>query len=346
MGVYGAGAQLQATLNGSELVDIDNGGAVKVRTTTGAIAALAARDDGDSNTNVGAAVGTTLTAAALVSGLINRFGPTAAFTDTTDTAANIAAASVVGGSFYFTIKNATAFVQTLAAGTGVTLPATVIVPPNSAATYLVSVVSAAAVTFVPVQISPLTLPTPEVVTALNTVGAGTITGAAIAGGVVSRGGSQANAAFTDTTDTAANIIAGQPNARVGQSWEVTYQNTTNATATIGGGTGVTVSGITTVQAGGSARFLVTYTAANTITMQGISSANPSSANGTFTANGATAVTVTDSRITANSVVLIGLKTIGGTPAGAPFMSAVTAGTSFQVKSVAGDTSVYNYMIIG
>lgn len=67
--------------------------------------------------------------------------------------------------------------------------------------------------------------------------------------------------------------------------------------------------------------------------------------GTATANGATAVPVADVRITTNSVVLFGLKTVGGTPGGQPYMSAVTPGTGFSIKSVAGDTSVYNYVIL-
>jgi len=67
--------------------------------------------------------------------------------------------------------------------------------------------------------------------------------------------------------------------------------------------------------------------------------------GTFVANQATAVVVPNVNITATSVVLFGLKTIGGTPAGAPFISAVTPGVGFSVKSVAGDTSTYNYKIL-
>jgi len=63
-------------------------------------------------------------------------------------------------------------------------------------------------------------------------------------------------------------------------------------------------------------------------------------------NGTTAVTVSTTAITANSVVVFGLKTQAGTAAtSGPFMSAVTAGTSFQIKSTAGDTSVYNWVIL-
>lgn len=66
--------------------------------------------------------------------------------------------------------------------------------------------------------------------------------------------------------------------------------------------------------------------------------------GTVTANGATAVTVADAAMAITDFVDFSLNTIGGTPAGAPYLSALTAGTSFACKAVAGDTSVYNYMI--
>jgi hypothetical protein len=73
---------------------------------------------------------------------------------------------------------------------------------------------------------------------------------------------------------------------------------------------------------------------------------PSTSKGTFTANGATAVVVTNAAVTANSQIIFTLKTIGGTPAGAPFESAITPGVGFSVKSFAGDTSIYNYIIVG
>lgn len=67
--------------------------------------------------------------------------------------------------------------------------------------------------------------------------------------------------------------------------------------------------------------------------------------GTFTANGASAVTVTNANVTANSVIVIGLKT-ANTPGSMPFMATVTPGTGFTIKATAGDTSVYNYWILG
>lgn len=68
--------------------------------------------------------------------------------------------------------------------------------------------------------------------------------------------------------------------------------------------------------------------------------------GTFTANGATAVTVVEPTITANSVVVITLKTVGGTVGAIPAIKTITAGTGFTVAGTASDTSVYNYLVIG
>jgi len=242
------------------------------QTTTAAIAALAA----DTvlppvvNTAITTAVGGTLTAAGIVGGLITRTGPTADFSDATDTAVAIVAALaayVANESAYLKIKNATAFNQTITAGSGVTLTGATIIPANSVGTYLVTINSATTVTLLHVETGARTTSVLEVSTALTTVGAGTITAAGIAGKVTARSG--ATSAFTDTTDTADAIIAALPNGNIGVSFEYTYINNTVAPATITGGTGVTVSGITTVGAGKSVKYLVTYTAADTVTMVGI-----------------------------------------------------------------------------
>lgn len=68
--------------------------------------------------------GTTLTAAALVGGVILRSGPGSAYTDATDTAANIAAAlssylQVVGQSFEVMVANTSGAAMTLSPGAGV-----------------------------------------------------------------------------------------------------------------------------------------------------------------------------------------------------------------------------------
>lgn len=219
----------------------------------------------------------TLTAAALVGGQIVRQGPVAAYSDTTDTAANIVAAITnyqVGQTFFIRIKNATAFTQTLVAGTGITLPPTVIIPAFSVGTYYASIVSATAITLVhmgSVPIASSTYLTAPSLTTISTVGAGTITAASFLSGYTLRSGSQSATPFTDTTDTAANIIATLPNLvnKIGTAQIYVYGNTTNAIATITGGTGVTVSGVTAIPAGMVAQFLVSYTAAATLTMVGI-----------------------------------------------------------------------------
>lgn len=182
-------------------------------------------------------------------------------------------------------------------------------------------------------------------TALNTVGAGTITAAGIAGRWTVRGGAQSNAAFTDTSATAAQITAALPASfAVGQSFLWYYQNTTNATATLAGGTGVTLSD--TVLSGTTATFLVTRTGATTYTVVKVEATSPVGSSGTFVCNGTTPVTVTDSRVTANSAIVVTLKTVGGTVGAVPAVKTITAGTGFTIAGTASDTSTYNYLILG
>ena len=68
--------------------------------------------------------------------------------------------------------------------------------------------------------------------------------------------------------------------------------------------------------------------------------------GTFTCNGTSAVTVANSKVTANSVIVVTLKTVGGTVGAVPSVKTITAGTGFTISGTASDTSVYNYVILG
>lgn len=297
-----------------------------------------------------------LTAAGLVGGSINRSGPTGAYTDTTDTAVNIIkslGAFVLGSTFKFIIKNTTLFGQTIAPGTGITLPGTVYNPPLSFIMYFATIggtQSAPAITFTHRYtggihtpgsfVSPLNTP-------LTTVGAGTILAAGISGGVTLRGGTQI-AAFTDTSDTAANIITllSQGSSILGQSQFYTYTNNTIFPATISGGTNCTVSGVTIVPANSWVKYLVTFTAAGTVTMVGIEQGYFPSF-GTYVNNGASAVTVANTAVTANSIISFTLKTVGGTvSASAPNVKTITPGTGFTVAGLASDTSTYSYEIRG
>lgn len=288
------GAIAQSSLSGSEIVSVNNG-PVWTTVTTRQIADLGGMGQTQEIINtpittVGAGV---LTGAGLVGGLITRTGPVAAYTDTTDTAAAIVTAIgsfVSGGTFVITIKNATAFTQTLAAGSGVTLPVTNIAGPFQETNLFGTVGGTAAsptIVFTHMgtgSISDSIATTSPTITVLNTAGNGTITAIMVAGGYVDR--TTATAAFTDTTDTGTAIVAANPAliGKVGASVQFLYQNATAATATLTGGVGVTVSGITQVGPGDTALYIITQTAANVLTMIGVGSGvgvgSPASTSGT------------------------------------------------------------------
>lgn len=310
--------------------------------------------DGTVNTSITTVGNGTLTAAAILGGLITRTGPTVAFTDTTDSAANLVTALggfQAGQAFQVQIKNATAFTQTIGAGANVTLPGSVLIPPYSVAQYLGTVGGTAAaptVTLLHVDTNPINtrgeVAAPQTL-ALTTVGAGTITAAGIAAGYTTRGGTQ-SAVFTDTTDIATALVAAinAISTTDGSSAEWTYVNNTVFPATLQGGTGVTFVGATVVPANSWAKYIVSRTSATAVVLTCIGQGYfPHS--GTVVANGATPVPVTDANVTANSVIVLTFKTLGGTAHGA-FVSAVTAGTGFSINSLASDTSTYNYTILG
>lgn len=302
-------------------------------------------------TTVGAG---TLTAAALAGKKVVRTGPVAAFSDTTDTAAAIIAALPGGGVLnsanVVAINNATAFPMTILAGSGVTLPLTFIVEPFSQLLYAVQVVSASAVSLIHMGSSPIAGPgqlsLPQL-TGLVTVGAGTILAAGFASGYVARTGAQV-AAFTDTTDTAAAIIAACPElvGKIGAATKFRYVNNTAGAngfpATLTGGTGVTVAAV--VPANSWADFIVTYTAAATLVFTLVGQGYfPVS--GTVTANAATPVVANNAAVTPGSKITLTYKS-GSVGATGAFVSASVPGTSFSIKSVASDTAVYNYTIEG
>lgn len=114
--------------------------------------------------------------------------------------------------------------------------------------------------FVPTTIGGL-VPNPAN-TSISTVGAGTLTAAAIAGGTVTRAGVQV-AAFTDTTDTATAILAALAGFGVNSAMKVVIRNTTAFTETVAGGAGVTASGNLIIPAQSEGTFLLTCTATGT-----------------------------------------------------------------------------------
>lgn len=170
---------------------------------------------------------------------------------------------VVGMSWRLFITNSGAGTLTLTtdAGATVTMTGTMTVPRNTTREFIVTITGATTATVQ--SVDPLKYPATEVVTALSTAGAGTITAAGIVGGVTNRTGPTDD--FIDTTDTGTAINAALLNSSVGQSWEWTYINTTNFTATLANGAGVTTTGLT-IPPTTWARYLATLTASNTVTL--------------------------------------------------------------------------------
>lgn len=67
--------------------------------------------------------------------------------------------------------------------------------------------------------------------------------------------------------------------------------------------------------------------------------------GTGTLNGATEVTISTTKVTANSRIFLSIQSPAGTPAGAIYVSSRSAGVSFGVKGLALDTSTFAWLIV-
>ena len=68
--------------------------------------------------------------------------------------------------------------------------------------------------------------------------------------------------------------------------------------------------------------------------------------GTVTLTEDTPVTVANTNVTANSISVFTLKTVGGTVGAYPAIQTITPGTGFTVEGSSGDTSIYNYSVEG
>ena len=67
--------------------------------------------------------------------------------------------------------------------------------------------------------------------------------------------------------------------------------------------------------------------------------------GTATCTAGGTITVANTNVDAGSIIVLTLKTVGGTPA-QPFLATITAATGFTFTCGGSDTSVYNYIVIG
>ena len=66
--------------------------------------------------------------------------------------------------------------------------------------------------------------------------------------------------------------------------------------------------------------------------------------GTVTATSGGTTAVSNSSVTANSLIILTYKS-GTTATPGAFVSAVTPGTGFSITAGTGDSAIYNYMII-
>lgn len=107
-------------------------------------------------------------------------------------------------------------------------------------------------------------------TAVNNAAGVTLTTAQILQAILTRSGATA---VSDTTPTAAAIVAAIPDAEVDASFELTIINNNSDVLTIVAGSGVTLAGTTTVTAAGSRRYYGVCTNVTTsseaVTLQGI-----------------------------------------------------------------------------
>jgi hypothetical protein len=119
------------------------------------------------------------------------------------------------------------------------------------------------------EIAGLTLPLASQAntTYNNTDGTGTLTAAAIFGGLITRTGE--TAAYTDTTADAADIIALVGSAASLASWPLVIKNTVAFNQTLSAGSSVVLAGLTVIPPNSIGHFLVSYSAADEITITGL-----------------------------------------------------------------------------
>ncbi len=261
----------QTFLPGPRLIDGSDLNNLKDQTNAGfALVGLQSAQVNTAITTVGAG---TLTAASIVGGVITRSGSTAAYTDTTDTAAAIIAAVpgyVVGQTWSLTIDNTVAFAETLAGGTGVTLAGNTIIPPLCWGRFLVTITSSTAVSVRMVESGQLN-PLPVSAFTADTAQATTIQVAGLVAAQI------ATVSLTGATPgalaigPAADIVAAMPNARIGQTWQIVIKNNAATTAQL---TGIGGVAMTVAQVNGltAATFNAKIDGLTTVQLSGISRA--------------------------------------------------------------------------
>lgn len=140
-------------------------------------------------------------------------------------------------------------------------------------------------------------------TTISTAGAGTLTAAGMTNGVILRSGPTGD--YTDTTDTAANIIAALGSTTyAGQSWFLFIRNTVAFTQTISAGAGVVQTGLFNVSPNSVGTFLMVSNGVNAVTMTGLGSLKQANLpNAKFTTNSTGTQTLAAGQITGAGYVV-------------------------------------------
>ncbi len=221
-------------------------------------------------TTVGAG---TITAAMILARDVLRSGPTAAFTDTTDTAAALIAAwplESTNSSLQLIYQNTTAFAATLAGGVGVTMSGNLIVSANMWARILVVITGASTVTMYVISMGQAN-PLPDIKYTTSSVTTGSMAAGLITGAKMCVWLSSNATPSAQLVRTAAQLLADTPNGAVGQStfFRIIQSGAGTLTVTADGGGTVTLTGTMTVPQNTFRDFMLTFNTATTATVQSI-----------------------------------------------------------------------------
>lgn len=134
-----------------------------------------------------------------------------------------------------------------------------------------------------------------------------------------------------TMPLATGIIAANPGWAIGDSYTLRVLNTNSGTATIVTNTGITLTGTATIPTGGQADFIITMTAAATISMVRVNQV-PVTLDAVQTLAGKTLTTPVIGAATGTSVSLTGLAATRSGTAAPASAGAVAAGPAFSMFS--------------
>lgn len=223
------------------------------------------------NTAVATIGAGTLTAAALLGGIITRTGSIAAYSDTTSNGtlldSALAGDAINGFSRVIQIKNNVAFAETIVGGVGVTVSGRTVVPGNSVGTFLLTRTGTA--TYTLVGISAIAQGVFDQAAFIATADDGTtqtLTAAMVVGGGTTYHVSVGGTTPSLTLPLAADVDTALPDIRIGQAFILRIINKNSGNTTIVTNTGWTLSGGTLVLATNTWKeFLVTRTGVGTYT---------------------------------------------------------------------------------